>query len=204
MYNFYSSGEEVLASPTATTPTDIQFGAGQAWNSIFGDSACGERSWVLQEKLKGRTIDNKILGSNYGGWGFNAVWDIRSADQFTVRHRTPAEAVGLEDAILIANPFFFSATTGLHISVGSDYAASHANVLLAEMIPARTLAAGANKVIKLDADLGIQANFDLTDLENSWPNARPNSQWLHSDLKDVGFTFTWKVFDRFSTLSELR
>jgi len=31
----------------------------------------GYRTWAYQEKLKGRTITGKILGSNFGGWGFN-------------------------------------------------------------------------------------------------------------------------------------
>ena len=32
------------------------------------------KSWQYQEQLKGRTIAGKVLGSNYGGWGFNYLY----------------------------------------------------------------------------------------------------------------------------------
>jgi probable HAF family extracellular repeat protein len=205
IYNFYSSGEEVLASPGPFTPSDVGYGVGAVWNSVFGNSPCGETSWALQEKLKGRTIDDKVLGSSYGGWGFNPSWNTQSLDGAT-RRRSAAEAAAIDNTALVPNPFFILGAPDLHGINGSAYAAAHANALLAEMIPARTLAAGANQITSrsfIPAD-GDNRNFDMSpELESGWPGERQSTRWLHSDIKDVAFPFTSKVFRKFISLSAL-
>jgi alpha-tubulin suppressor-like RCC1 family protein len=201
VYNFYSSGEEVLAEPDATTPTSIGFVGGQLFNAVFGDSPCGEKAWILQEKLKGRTVSGEILGSTSGGWGFNIQWYLDGG----IRRRTPQEAGALRDDQLIQDPFFRPGPSDLHNANGSSYASAqaHGNTLLAEMIPARTRPAGGNELIKLTRDYDRQRNVDLTNLENDWPSERPTTRWLHSDMNAVAFRYTWKLFNEFKTLARL-
>ena len=79
-YDFHSTGEEVLGydeNHTDNTPSlggvlaselgallHIQFPKKKGQPN-------GYQTWLYQEQLKGRTITGKVLGSNYGGWGFN-------------------------------------------------------------------------------------------------------------------------------------
>ena len=181
------------------------------FNFVFGDNPMGEKVWTLQEKLKGRTVTGEILGSNYGGWGFNRYWDV-TIDPGSARHRTPAEANALNDIQLINNPFFLPGPQDLHNNNGSTYAAQHRNTLLAEMIPARTRPAGSNRIENsyFIPPNGGERNFNLTSTEfqNGWPeerlnNAQDGNRWLHSDINNVAFPFTWKVFDKFKTLGGL-
>jgi pimeloyl-ACP methyl ester carboxylesterase len=211
VYNFFSSGEEVLAVPEPITPTNVGYVGGQIFNAVFGDSPCGERSWVLQEKLKGRTISGEILGSNYGGWGFNPNWYVPS-EEGALRRRTPDEAAFLTNEQLIPDPFFVPGPPSLHDGGGSDYALSHRNTLLAEMIPARTRPAGANRIASrafVPPD-GADRNLNLTssDFENGWPQERLSNEqklnrWLHSDIEEVAYPFTWKLFSYFNGLAHL-
>ena len=171
----------------------------------------GEKVWSLQEKLKGRTLAGEILGSNYGGWGFNRYWYVPIDKGFT-RVRSPEEANGLVDAQLVNNPFFTSGPEDVHNDNGGMYVAEHRNTLLAEMIPARTLPAGGNRVLSsafVRPD-GEDRNFNLTstDFQNGWPQERlsndsQRNRWLHSDINNVAYSFTWKLFDRFKTLGAL-
>lgn len=207
VYNFFSSGEEVLAPPDPTTPTVIGFVGGQLFNAVFGDSPCGEKAWILQEKLKGRAISGEILGSTYGGWGFNGHWNVPISDE-TSRRSTPEEAALISDPELIAEPFFTPGSVDLYGDNGSSYAVQHRNTLLAEMVPARTRPAGGNEVVKFTLDAGEQRNIDLITLENGWPQERLNNdqkqnRWLHSDANQIAYQFTWKLFERLKNLSAL-
>jgi hypothetical protein len=204
-YNFYSSGEEVLADPDATTPGVAGYAGGQLYNIVFGSNPMGEKVWTLQEKLKGRTITGEILGSNYGGWGFNLYWYIQ-APQSPPRLRIPAETNSLSDAELVADSFFSSGPLALHNSNGSTYAGQHRNTLLAEMIPARTRSAGSNRVESRGFVLlsGEDRNFNMNAVfQNTWPSGRSSTRWLHSDVNNVGYPFTWKLFAKFAELGEL-
>jgi hypothetical protein len=78
-YDFHSSGEEVLGFDLANTKTPSLGGVLAAELGTFLHATLpgregqpnGYKGWVYQEQLKGRTVTGKVLGSNYGGWGFN-------------------------------------------------------------------------------------------------------------------------------------
>ena len=210
VYNFYSSGDEVLAPPDPTTPAVAGFAGGELYNIVFGTNPMGEKVWTLQEKLKGRTLEGEILGSNYGGWGFNSYWYI-SIDEFGgTRRRTASETSGLTDSQLIPNPFFFPGPAELHTDNGPAYVSEHRNTLLAEMIPARTRPAGANPVNTFIPPNGEDRNLNMTStlFQNGWPQERltneaKRNRWLHSDMNNVAYPFTWKLFDKFKSLAVL-
>ncbi len=83
-FDFHSTGEDVLDYNDASTPSLpfvlLQLAANKLgeWLHfevpfIGNGEPAGHKSWQYQEQLKGRTITGKVLGSNFGGWGFNSL-----------------------------------------------------------------------------------------------------------------------------------
>ncbi len=70
VYNFYSSGEEVLRTHTGPTPDFTGFTV-EAILAYFRETPLSAHVWALQEKLKGRSPFNGVLSSTHGGWKFN-------------------------------------------------------------------------------------------------------------------------------------
>ncbi len=126
-YDFHSTGEEVLDYNDASTPSLplvlLQVAANKAGEYLhftlpFGTGQpAGHKTWQYQEQLKGRTITGKILGSNYGGWGFNILRFKKSPGSvsgkgpiMTSSLLSPDEATALSallsNADLQAEPFF--------------------------------------------------------------------------------------------------
>jgi hypothetical protein len=67
VYNFYSSGEEVLRDYPSDPPTNyLGIAASQLVAFWKGDS--GVDAWAFQEKLKGLMLGNGFLSSDHGGW----------------------------------------------------------------------------------------------------------------------------------------
>jgi hypothetical protein len=62
--------------------------------------------------------------------------------------------------------------------------------ILADAIPATSLAAGANSFTK-----GVMGNIDYTMCESGdWPRAE--DEWWHSDIKNIAFRFNNKFFKK--------
>ena len=191
VYDFYSSGEEVLRTQVGPPPGNLfsLFGA-QLVQWIEGQS--GTYVWAWQEKDKGRMSGNTILSSDHGGWGFFGISSIYTT--YTV-----AMANAIPPSQLQTNAFFdMSVDTALFTtsSSGSTYAQANRNRILSDAIPAVTLPIGANPV----ADPGIVAlNFDMKANENGWPLGRleqsEGANWHHSDIRVVAYPFTYKVFN---------
>jgi hypothetical protein len=201
VYNFYSSGEEVLATHNGATPTIIGEAGGELYNVVFGSNPMGLSVWALQEKLKGRTATGEILGSTYGGWGFNFMWQT-SPGIFM----TPGQAALLTDVQIRENPFFrrgfeVPGATGFDPQLfgvnGSEYAEQNGNMLLAEAFPARTLPAGANPVNRF-TPLGEQNhNFNMNEanFRNGWSAERPSpARWFHSDSRNMAYLYTHRLY----------
>jgi hypothetical protein len=74
--------------------------------------------------------------------------------------------------------------------------------LLAESIPAMSFAAAANTVE------GAQANFNMMQQTNEWPESRLNSirnaNWLHSDLKNISLNYVLPMYEQMITTGGLR
>ncbi len=202
-YNFYSSGEEVL-DMHKNEPNILDIG-------IFKQT--GRYAWALQEKLKGDLTFNTVLGSNYGGWGFNEIdyyAEVDAAEYGRIRVRMPAvQANNIEPYILKATPFFLKGneTTLFDELGGSNYAAKHKIRLLADAIPARTLAAGKNEVLILgDIDkfnFNMQTTYKTKKRVNGqdvifWPSSRGNEDnWRHGDAREAAYSYVYTLFDKF-------
>jgi hypothetical protein len=80
--------------------------------------------------------------------------------------------------------------------------------ILADMIPERTLAAGGaggsgveGTVLSLqekfaDASAGEIKVFEMKANMNGWPQERTDMRWLHSDIREVAYTFTWPAWQK--------
>ncbi len=217
-YNFFSSGENVLANHSGTVPsvtesllTEMVTALGQTLNGS-PDENLGKYTWAYQEKLKGLS-QWKILGSDYGGWEFNrADWgiDIDPAHHILFRERFPSETgiILADTSQMQTKPFFFKGVgeaDQLFTSSGGSYAQQNRNRLLAEMVPALSNAAGANNVQKLNNDAGEVRNFDMSSsYENGWPTSRSSNHWLHSDLKTISYPYIYQFYDKLVELGGLK
>ena len=211
VYNFYSSGEEVLRATTSDPPTNLVSAAETiVGNYIFSHTPVASFMWVWQEKGKGRCASDGLLSSSHGGWKFNSAYDTNGV------HMGVSQASSLSNVQLSTNAFFDVTSTNfgnadlaLYGSGGSAYAQAHSNRILSDTIPSLTLPVGANAITNLDIVFGGKRNFDkTTELENSWPIARLDSnegnRWHHSDCRQIAYTFTCKLFDNIVTLGELK
>jgi pimeloyl-ACP methyl ester carboxylesterase len=219
VYNFYSSGEEVLRNDPSDPPSGVLSAlVPQLFATIKG--AMGAYAWVWQEKGKGRGTFNDYIASNHGGWGWNKYedqyyWHTNGGDGgMEVVQLDPASAARLPDEQLRTNAFFdMSLDTALFTtsSSGSDYALANRNRILADAIPALTLPIGANPVPAFDP---IHRNFDMqTTYENGWPSGRRKlevgntpafGEWHHGDFRQVAYTFNYGLYDAFVNFGNLR
>jgi hypothetical protein len=205
VYNFYSSGEEVLRTfPTRPTPSFAGIAANQVFQTVWNGKPIGSYVWCYQELLKGR-MPFDVLGSTHGGWGFNTYYTTYVGS--TPFYISPTNAAQLGVATLKTNPVFdVTFDTPLFGASGSTYAQAHYNRILSDAIPALTLPAGANPV----SILGVTHNFDMkTELENGWPQGRlqnltEGNNWWHSDFHQVAYTYTYLLFNKMVTLGNLK
>ena len=225
VYNFYSSGEEVLRDyPTDPPPYLLGIAAGQLVSLWKGDT--GEYTWAWQEKLKGLMPANFLLSSDHGGWQFNEAYETYAylGGSYYWEPASPTTAAALTTSQLQTNAFFnFATQTGfvlftndlaLESSSGSSYAQANGNRILSDAIPCLTLPLGANADTNLDVEFGGTRNFNMqSSYENSWPLGRgagqypagtPFGEWHHSDVRAVAYTFTYKLFNQMVTVGNLK
>jgi hypothetical protein len=130
-----------------------------------------------------------------------------------------SQASSLSNSQLSTNAFFDVTSTSfgnadlaLYGSGGSSYAQAHSNRILSDAIPSLTLPVGANAVTTLD-EPGNTHNFDMQGaFENGWAAGRPTrttgvaaaGEWHHSDCRQIAYTFTYQLFDKFTTLGNVK
>lgn len=205
--NFFSSGEDVLATYSGT----------QADLSDPAAVIDGRNSWVLQEKWKG--LPSGMGGSDYMGWGFN-----KSDDQYNPETVDPdgvslgrvrltplaANSEITDDGQLKSRPFFWNiGTPGVASILFTDAPVDFStikpdyNQLLTYAIPALTTATGGRS----GGGMISKKNFVIIDMNlnlNVWPSSRPRKEWLHSDVKNVAFPFVLSVIDEIATKGGLK
>ena len=184
VYQFYSTGEDVLEPNTD---------GGKP--AISGVLFANRKAWVAQEMNKGTAT--KALLQVVSGTAFFDDWQVeakggwgKSGDPQPTTHQAKVE-----------NPYFeqFSVLNG--VTLHQDNAAGAAPAadpvfyprLLGEEVPAVSWPAGSVAV----GVFGKKA--DLMSLKNGWPESRGapgvEGKWLHSDLKNVSYLHTYRLFE---------
>jgi len=231
VYNFYSTGEEVLNNAEANNPS-IDPANPFGISSLIWTTA--NKTWAIQEKRKGFGLTGVIHTSNYGGWLPNLL-PYHSDLHMTVngpwgahRMRTQSELPPSTDTVWLAKlrtrPFFntsnhpdlYTAQAGSG-SPGSDYAQQHRNTLIAEVIPCTTFAAGRNRFNDPETSIPLTRHFDMnttmmtdatwwphTDVFQEDENDAPARAWLHSDLRAKAYSHNWKLYDKFVEIGNLK
>ena len=216
VYDFYSSGEEVLRENDNDPPVS-QFNTlpnfAVYWHS---NTPIASFMWAWQEKGKGVGLIDTILGSTHGGWKFNKNAPYYYTNNGVLTHMPNSQASVLPAAQLKTNAFFDTSYDYLLYNppTGSAYAQLNGNRILSDAIPALTWPVGANPVPRLKPQNGNDRNIDMMTLENGWPAGRGKPQWPvgtaafgewhHSDFHEVAYTFTYHLFDQYVSLGNLK
>lgn len=183
LFNMYSSGDEVLSLYAE--------GGNPGWSDgLWSSGALGARySWQKQELWKGRAGFLARIGTtNWSGWGFKSGF-------LGIRSWSSDDANAVTDRLVFAtntvfNPFPVSITN----SVLSE---AQISAHLTQGIPALSRALGSVRVMN-----PVIEQFDMnTDSDEQRPNGWPNDSsdfgesWLHSDIKDIPYYYTYPKFD---------
>ncbi len=183
-YNYFSTGEEVLANGDGSDKALLQ------------SAYC----WYNQESRKGQW-PMLLPGNNEAGWSFNSAYDG------ILSHMNPTNAAELADSLICTNSFFgLFDERGLYGTNGSFLATqpairAHA---LADGIPAESYAAGANRLGNRNCAWGDDRNVDMPSIvTNAWtalygtatePDGTPTEKWKHSDIKNRPYQVVREVF----------
>lgn len=187
--NFYSSGDEVLE---LASDNDV---------GVWTGSGFAHHSWHKQELFKGRGLFNGAGKTTWSGW--NVEENVLGMDKISV-----AEARRMTDDDFRTNTVFYCFPPSMNdpaiTRTGCD---AH----LALGIPALTPAAGnvaMKKVFRTDQNIDL--NFTENDDKgitrpNGWPARSDYSdRWLHSDVKDVPYFYTYKLFEKMVEKGKLK
>jgi hypothetical protein len=225
VYNYYSTGEDVLKNLPAQQPDSIDT-IGEWFLQQCGSNGAHPSwyAWGLQEIGKGRDFES-FGGSLYGGWGLNhddAYGDFvgfRRENVWVVKwvpyEQGIAAAANNPDQLKI-NPVFDRgdalSDTSLYQApndpngVGSLFARDNRGNLLSEMIPALSFATGANAVDAWPFNFEMQGQMG-TGMQNGWPQVRRqvdlSRPWQHGDYKTVAYLYVYDLFDNIRDKGQL-
>ncbi len=132
-------------------------------------------TWHKQELFKGRNV---LYGSGWAGWGFES-------------NCVPEEVNIASTNVLAKLPIFEKGPDEMY---SDTISLEWRNKLLAYAIPALSQPVG------LSSQNNVFFNCDMNDRETetySWCRDDPSYQddWLHSDIQNVAFFYTYMVFD---------
>jgi hypothetical protein len=199
LYNFWSSGDEVLEIAT----TDINLTSGIEWDWSFNDSLINARRfvWHKQALFKGRSW---LYGTRWAGWGF---WEKMLP--LIGKFYSLEEANALDDDTLRVEPVFRH-NPGAMFS--SNIVESEQNNLLARGIPELSHPIGYTNIVSMPSTHNIDMHTSLRREDKTWPQRdidfndkgqRPN-RWLHTDLINLPHYFTHKLYRQLVIQGDMR
>ena len=169
-YNFYSSGDEIF-EVYAGTPTPFSGG-------LFH---LERRAWQKQEVFKGRTILGAPVlgGTDWAGWGFSGQYSMAEANAATSDNLRTNVVFRQEPATMLS----------------SNIPAQGVSDLIAQGVPALSYATGVNSF----SLPGLNRNYDADSpahKPNGWGRSGGayDARWLHSDLKNMAYLYTYDLF----------
>jgi hypothetical protein len=214
VFNFYSSGEEVLRDWDEDAPTNVISDAAQIIEDELydlGPPSCFV--WVWQEKSKGLAGSDGLLGSTHGGWKFNTNYVSLS---ISAANALPDSELMTNAFFDLTSPSFGTADLALYGDLGDDYAYENRYRIISDAIPALSFAVGAHSVPSFSPSGQPTRNFDMSSpdgvnfsaFQNGWPVTRSTGtealKWHHSDFVYVAYPFTHQLFSQIITLGNLK
>ena len=166
-------------------------------------------AWHKQELTKGTTVWHELNSLPFldlnvaceGGWGINTYYSLNPlwyVYQYGFTDKVQSDMTR-EDAIThpLFTPFRSESeamhSTNLFTIADATYREQLRAKFLGDAIPATSFAAGANHTG------GIKDNYNMHDfIAEGWPkkNFEEEFIWEHSDIKNVAFYFTFKLFKK--------
>jgi hypothetical protein len=203
IYNFYSSGEEVLREDTDDPPSGILSGGMTELLNYYGARLpLGTYAWVWQEKGKGTALHDDFIGSTHGGWRFSYYWRDSFGNPLSpsIMNDTPYDILQNQPMFSVGSSLNGPPDQDLLGVDASAYAQTNRNRILSDAIPALTLPIGANHVDRFAPYGEPDRNFNMqTEFETGWPATRSTGDeafnWHHSDFGYVAYPFVHKLFD---------
>jgi len=208
LYNFWSSGDEVLeiAEEEIGAVSGLEFDWELSWNPLNWLTINKRRyAWHKQALLKGRGI---IVATQWAGWGFwEEYWWPFNSNVYTM-----TQANALDDATLRTAPVFrhYPENNNGKNMFTNSIPQTLQNEILARGIPELSYNIGYTNLATTLNAIGPDRHFDMhtsTDIrrtDGAWPqrdvvfsgsnNSRPK-RWLHTDLMNVSYFHTYKLFD---------
>ena len=195
LYNFWSSGDEVLEIAAYGTDIDLTSGIEWDWELDWWPVTPNARRfvWHKQALFKGRSM---FYGTTWAGWGFWEWW-------LGGRVYSVEQANALTDDQLRAEPVFRHNPDEMFVS---NIVVVVRNNILAQGIPELSYPIGYTNVTSAycveNIDLNSDANMRRDD--EAWPQRdvdfsddgqRPN-RWLHTDLMNLPHFYTHKLYQR--------
>ena len=166
-------------------------------------------AWHKQEFTKGTTVWHELNSLPFldlnvaceGGWGINTYYSLNPlwyVYQYGFTDKVQSDMTR-EDAIThpLFTPFRSESeamhSTNLFIIADATYREQLRSKFLGDAIPATSFAAGANFT-----GGGLKNHNMHDDIMNGWPrkNFEEEFIWEHSDIKNVAFYFTFKLFKK--------
>lgn len=153
-------------------------------------------SWHKQEVFKGR---DQIVGTSWAGWGFLRTAPESTYDQMLI-YPDMTTANNADPSQLAEQPVFRWNPQSM---MTNSISLTMRNEILAKGMPALSGAAGAISVMGPFEN----NNMNSESYRNGWPrlvSEEPYGQrWKHSDLKNVAYFFTYKLFNDVVTKGNL-
>ena len=190
IYNYYSTGDEVFAENDETPglatgvfhwPTlDLE------WPFVHLNLELDAYPWQKQEVFKGVSA----AGSLSAGWGFH-VWNDGLS---TMRYSASEASQLVANGSIVTNAVFNRDVEAMFQPTISDFDKAD---ILASHIPAVSSPAG--KVAISDVDVNRDYNLNTSSYKGQdWGRGGDHSSesgWLHSDIKNMAYFFTFRFFN---------
>ena len=211
VFNYYSTGDEVLESGDRVTSAfsgaiNLRWSTRFSWSFPFliidrsYDLTLERYAWQKQEVLKG--VD-PLVATVGAGWRFDSDSHIDPDDgELWESVCTPAEArQRLLDGSIVTNSVFgHDVQTFYQSSIDTEdlYRA------IAYNVPAISRPIGslwANADFSCSTDMNVGPNHPV-----EWGREHQDyaDRWLHSDLKDMAYEYTYRVFDDIAEKGEMK
>lgn len=170
-YNFYSTGDEIFQVFSNGTPSAF----------TGGPFHLEQFAWQKQEMFKGRTILGVPVlgGTDWAGWGFSGEYTMAEANATTPGNLRTNAGFRQEPATMFS----------------SNITAQVQNDIIAQGVPALSYAAGVQNILLPYPSRNYNANNHKP---NGWGRSGGTygTRWLHSDLKNMAYLYTYDLFNQ--------